>query len=111
MTTNPATQPHAAGEAAHTLNSHHLPWKLFPFAGEYDSRIWGNGVLVADAATRANAAFIVRACNSHADLVEALKLTVSRMEWFAKHSADQQQAEWITVSIAEARAALANAKT
>jgi len=32
----------------------------------------------------ANARFIVQACNSHADLLEALKIALSAVEWMAE---------------------------
>lgn len=48
--------------------------------------------------------------NSHAALVEALEITVSRFEWLAKHNATASQAPWIDCSLREARAALALAK-
>ena len=76
------TNPHAAGKAAHTPT----PWSVR--ASRNDE---GYGLLICDedqtilagmdtwlgptpeAEMEANAAFIVRACNSHAALVEALE--------------------------------------
>ena len=80
--TQSPTNPHAAGKAAHTPT----PWSVR--AARNDE---GYGLLICDedqtilarmdtwlgstpeAEMEANAAFIVRACNSHAALVEALK--------------------------------------
>ena len=82
------TNPHAAGKAAHTPG----PWSVR--ASRNDE---GYGLLICDedqtilarmdtwlgptpeAEMEANAAFIVRACNSHAALVDALQRMVHPM--------------------------------
>jgi hypothetical protein len=70
------TIPPAAGEAAHSP----LPWSVVP--GPHSPRIiaadgWGLGVMTHCGLKyhqeEPNAAFIVRACNSHAALVVALE--------------------------------------
>jgi hypothetical protein len=58
-------------------------------AGEIIAATDGTPFAAMDGATQsANAAYIVRACNSHAALVEALKECADRLELHAKHTED-----------------------
>ncbi len=104
-----SSQPSAAGEAAHTPT----PWGdnnncqfvspsglLIGDTGNGDQRTW--------AERRANAAFIVRACNSHAALVAALEEIDRRLS----QQVDADTATWPEETCRDiARAALAAAKS
>jgi hypothetical protein len=88
------SQPPAAGEAAHIVTPMAC---TFDPATETDSAfisIWRNddqpdaslvGRFVDTPKNRERAAFIVRACNSHAGLVSALEATQSLLEEARKH--------------------------
>lgn len=119
--TQSPTNPHAAGKAAHTPT----PWSVR--ASRNDE---GYGLLICDedqtilagmdtwlgptpeAEMEANAAFIVRACNSHAALVEALW----KMMKLAADFEDAAKGDWKMPELSEAdsiheqaRAAIARA--
>jgi len=65
----------------------------------------------ANAIIATGGAYINKLLEQKAAMVAALELTVSRFEWLAKEkSEDGNLREWITVSLAEARAVLALAK-
>ena len=115
------TNPHAAGKAAHTPT----PWSVR--AARNDE---GYGLLICDedqtilagmdtwlgptpeAEMEANAAFIVRACNSHAALVEALRKMmklVADFEDAAKGDCDMPELSEADSIHEQARAAIARA--
>jgi len=123
--TQSPTNPHAAGKAAHSP----LPWSVR--ASRNDE---GYGLLICDedqtilagmdtwlgptpeAEMEANAAFIVRACNSHAALVEALEAADLRITACAtafyvdgNRKALQSALEGWKVEIKQLRAALSSA--
>jgi hypothetical protein len=114
---NSPSQPHAAGQAAHTPT----PWKDYrgkPISG--GAEIWAKGergtsFCVADTAKVTDAAFIIRACNSHAALVEALERVTGELHGLIKDEQDEPAVGitgWNSLheSVAAARAALALAK-
>lgn len=70
MNSTQSNLPHAAGEAAHTPTPWHTDGMFVDVANSPDYVAECFGSVAND-----NAAFIVRACNSHAALVAALERT------------------------------------
>lgn len=95
------------------------PWKLGKNDGNIVQHIYdADGTWIAytrspDAmpceVTTANADFIVRACNSHYELVEALALAADRLELSAKRLGGSYEKE-TEMYVLEARASVAKAK-
>jgi hypothetical protein len=90
MTTQHDTneKPHAAGQAAHTPTPW-LSWNDYDEDGDTGDILIGANTLssivvvqdgIGNACPKANAAFIVRACNSHAILMAALEAIVARID-------------------------------
>lgn len=129
------TQPPAAGEAAHTPTPWHLSHQLadgFSIAHEVAPSCGllvcvatvhntggqpFHGLPLNDATAKANAAFIVRACNGYAALVEAAEWSLKVMDAIKRREPGMSMEDWLrrhcpTTGHAEqrARAALALAK-
>ncbi len=73
--TQSPTNPHAAGKAAHTEGSWHIGLAATERAiyGQYGEHIATLPDMLASDEVTANAAFIVRACNSHEALLAFAK--------------------------------------
>ena len=74
--TQSPTHPHAAGKAAPTDTPVHvgqISGRLQAVYGQLGEQVADCSGYLPHQESNANAAFIVRACNSHAALVEALK--------------------------------------
>jgi len=116
------TNPHAAGKAAHSplpwrVNGNHIEARPDP---ENSDTYWAEVAYLDtewfERITEANAQFIVRACNSHAALVEALEAADLRITACAtafyvdgNRKALQSALEGWKVDAQQARAAIARA--
>jgi hypothetical protein len=91
------------------------PWVIDPSgssinAGDALGRIADmKGDYIWPSEDKANAAFIVQACNSHQALVDALEATEGTLDWMEQFASEGMQAE-CDKSLAMAREALALAK-
>lgn len=81
------------------------PWTTFQSQGENGAITDGNGNVIAEGLTEENAAFIVRAVNSHEALLEAAKVLVNSIKW----SGDINQVN-LAPKISVLRAAIAKAE-
>lgn len=110
---NATVEPHAASQAAHTPT----PWRLDRSGSYAHKDVVTDTDLICRAFSDqgingdANAAFIVRACNSHAALVEALSNLTAACESalnFTRKTVSGPVREHRITAIAQARAALAS---
>lgn len=102
-----------------------LPWRLgstkkdgMAFSREIETSLMGHctvGHTVAPSSSEAmieraeaNAAFIVRACNSHYELLEALKQVMGWIGNWHPNFADDE--EWLTVAAPQIKAAIGKAE-
>ena len=62
-----------------------LPWKMIDLKTEYDNRVVmlteDDAILVARSPRIADAVFIVRACNSHDELLEACEKLIQMIDY------------------------------
>jgi hypothetical protein len=113
---NPMTTQHdtnAAGEAAHTFTLCQVPALDGSVAIAHEMETDGHTVAHIYPDTGEDyAAFIVRACNSHAALVDALEVASKHLQFLCDNLIDDETAAHSVASevCQQARAALAQAK-